>query len=568
MPRPGSTSAGPRVPRGSVALVSQSGNLLLDFNQHARERGLGFSRQVTIGNAADIGAAELIESFLANPDTEVVLAYLEGWEPDQGRGFVDVVRYAASAKPVVLLKPGRSEAGRRAVLSHTGTLAGEERIVDAALRQGGILRAGSIEEAWDLAAGLCRASRPMGAQVAVISDGGGHSSVLSDALGLAGLEVPDFDEGTRAALATLLPPRATIRNPIDFAGVVETDPEALAQTIEICARAPDIDAMVVAGHFGGYHKIGGVALAPREVASARRIVAQDLGHRLLVVHSIYANERLPALEVLREAGIPVLRSPESAARLVAGLHAAGRAARRRGVEFERRSNVDRATVERLLAAAIGGDPPVLLEPEARSLVAAFGIPVPAFAAVDSPEECAAAVAAVGTAALKLIAPGVLHRTELGGIRLGVNEADAAAQFRALVTGRPATRHGEARVMVTSMIEPGIELILGGFRDPQFGPVVMFGLGGIAAEALDDVAFRLAPLGIEEARESMNDIRARSLVDGFRGAPPVERVAVSDILVRLGEILCDVPEIREIDLNPVIANATGIHIADARVVLVA
>ena len=261
---------GSQVPRGSIGLISQSGNLLLDFNQYAHEHGLGFSRQATLGNAADLGVVDLVADYLDDPKTLVVLAYLEGWGEQQGRALFDLVREHASRKPIVVLKPGRSDVGRRAVHSHTGSLAGEERVVAAALRQCGVVRADSIEGAWNLAAALCHGALPAGNRVAVISDGGGHSSVLCDALGQAGLCVPVFGEVTQNALSQFLPDRAAITNPIDFAGVAETDPSVLSRAVHICLEDPDVESVVVAGHFGGYHKIGGSSLEAAEVETAPR----------------------------------------------------------------------------------------------------------------------------------------------------------------------------------------------------------------------------------------------------------------------------------------------------------
>ena len=239
---------GDAVPRGPISLVLQSGNLLLDFSQHARERGLGFRRQVTIGNAADIGPVELVEDALADAGTRVVLAYLEGFATGDGRRLVDLAR--TTTTPTVLVKPSCSEAGRRAALSHTGTLAGADRIADAALAQGGIHRPASIEAAWDLTSALAHGTRLDGDRLAVIPDGGGHATVLADALGLSALAVLPFRAATRRRLATLLPPRASIANPVDFVDVVESEPAILPAVLDVCLAVPEVDGVVVAGHFG------------------------------------------------------------------------------------------------------------------------------------------------------------------------------------------------------------------------------------------------------------------------------------------------------------------------------
>ena len=558
---------GSEVPRGSIGLISQSGNLLLDFNQYAKERGLGFSRQATLGNAADLGVVDLIADYLDDPGTRVILTYLEGWNEHEGRALFDLVRSHANSKPIVFLKPGRSEVGRRAVHSHTGALAGEEPVVDAALRQCGIVRARNIEETWELAAALGHVNLPSGDRVAVISDGGGHSSVLCDALGQAGLCVPVFSEVTQSALSAFLPARAAIANPVDFAGVAETDPSVIAQTSRICLADADVDAVIVTGHFGGYHKIGGDSLQAAELDTARGLSRLEQHGKPVLMHSIYANENLAAHCVLRESGIPVLRSPESAAAMVAGLRQAERAGARRKTNIDRLSTPDRRAVQQLCAKrSASGDSNVLLEPEARELMAVYGIPVPRYRVVDCATACADEVDANGPSALKVISEWALHRTDVGGVHLNVNRReDAMKSFTALLETLPAEHQPDARVLVTPMITDGFEFVIGAFRDIQFGPMVMFGTGGVTLEAVADVTFRVAPLAVGEAHEMLDEIRARSLLDGFRGARPGHRDAAGQILVRLGEMLVDLPEVAEIDLNPVFIDAAGAHLADARVI---
>ena len=559
---------GSKVPRGAIGLISQSGNLLLDFNQHARERGFGFSRQATLGNAADLTAADLLGAYLTDPNTRVVLAYLEGWGEHQGRVLFNLIRTHGGSKPIVLLKPGRSVTGRRAVKSHTGTLAGEERVVDAALRQCGVVRANNIEEAWDLAAALCESVLAIGERVAVVSDGGGHSSVLCDALGQAGFSVPVFSDLTQAALAAFLPARSNVSNPVDFAGVVETDPSVLPRAVKVCLSSTDVDSVIVAGHFGGYHKIGGAKLESLEIDAAHALATQARNGRTLLVHSIYANEQLSVYQLLRGAGIPVLRSPEATAALLAGLRQSGLSVARRTVKTTPLSAPDRAAAKRLCrydTAVVGGQS--LLEPQARALIATYGIPVPDFTVVSDSTACAQAVETMGVCALKVIAKGVIHRTEVGGVCLNVSGGDQArASYTTLIDALPENTRETAQILVTAMITTGFEFIMGAFRDTQFGPVVMFGVGGITVEAVSDVTFRLAPLALHEAEEMIGEIGAQRLLHGFRGQPPANRAAAAQILVRLGEILIDLPEVTEIDLNPVFLDHRGARVADARVIL--
>ena len=252
------------IPIGRVGLISQSGNLALNFSFLANRMGGGFSRQVTIGNAADLGVAELTEYLLQDPETDVILIYLEGWRDGEGRQLLDVVAAAGNRKPIVMLNPGGTETGRRAALSHTGALAATHRIAAGAYRQAGIVQVHDIESAWLVARSLCDLPPLASGSLAVLSDGGGHATLLCDALDRAGLRVSPFGNGTRRALARQLPARCAVDNPVDFAGVAETEPTEIAPVLETCLADPEIGGVVLVGHFGGYHTIGGEAVLPME----------------------------------------------------------------------------------------------------------------------------------------------------------------------------------------------------------------------------------------------------------------------------------------------------------------
>jgi acetyltransferase len=547
------------LPTGPIAAISQSGNMALTFGQLARQKGLGFSKLVTVGNAADVRIPEYLDYFFSDPDTRVIVAYLEGFEAGEGRQLVELVRSHATPKPVVVIKPGETESGRRAALSHTGALAGEHRIVDAAFRQAGILKVAESDDAWDAALALALAPRLPRTAIAVVSDGGGHATIVCDAADRLGLDVPPLGDATRGRLTTILPPRSGVGNPIDFAGAAEEEPEVVPRVLDVCLADPEIGGVVLAGHFGGYVKIATDELGRREETAAGEIVDVVRRHgKPVILHTIYAGEALPALEVLRAAGVPTYRSLEGAAKAMAALRArpSGRVAMRR------RSRPDTSAVDRLLGGAR-----VLLEPESRALLSAYGVPVPPFAVTQTAEETAAAARALGDpVALKLVAPGLVHKTEAGGVLLDVG-ADAAARGHALLVER-ARAHGlgDARVLVTGMIRDGMEAVIGAFRDPQFGPVVMFGLGGVWVEALGDVAFRLAPLDVDEARGMIDELRGRRLFGHFRGRPTRDIDAAADVVVRVGEMIADRPEIAELDVNPLFVLPRGVAAGDARVVL--
>ena len=562
---------GAEVPPGPIALVSQSGNLLLDFNLRAAAAGLGFTRQATIGNAADLDAVDLIADCLDDPDTQVVLAYLEGMGEGRGRALVDTVRRHPARKPVVVLKPGRSEAGRRAALTHTGTLAGEDRIASAALRGAGILRADGIAEAWAIAEALCRCPPLAGDGVALVSDGGGHATVLADCLGLAGFTLPAFPGATRNALARLLPPRAAIANPLDFAGVVESDPSVLPEALAVCLSASNTDAVVVAGHFGGYHRIGGAGLAPREIAAAEAVASVASGHgKPVVFQSIHADVPTGSHTVLRDAGVPVVRTPDDAVQMLSGLRDAARrpkpsASGRDAPGFAPSAGFHRHAAGLLHSHGPGG---ALAEPETRSLLEIAGFEVPEWRMATNADEAASAADDWSRAAMKLITPGAVHRSERGYVLLDLAGAPAIRKGAETLLARcPAGERPDARLLVTPMLEPGLEIICGAIRDSQFGPTVMAGLGGTSVELLDEVVFHLAPLGREEARSLLSGLPAPRATGLRRPMPrPQECEELVDCLVRLGALLAALPELEEIELNPVIVTPARARIADTRAVV--
>ena len=553
-------------PPGPVGLISQSGNISLQLGYLAKTHGGGFSRIITIGNARDLGVAELTAYLLDDPHTEVVLLYVEGWRISEGAAFLDAVRSSRGGKPIILCNPGRTETGRRAALSHTGALAAPRRIVEGACKQSGILLVDDVEEAWLLATALASGPAPTSGTVCVLTDGGGHATLVCDALDAEGLQAPPLSPATRKKLSALLPPRCGLANPVDFAGVAETEPRALAPVLDVCLADPEVGAVVLAGHFGGYHRIGGAELEADEVAAAESFVESVRRHRKpLLVHTVYGHESLPAFTALRAAGVPVTQSIRGIARITRGLWQARSAAPTPARQDPAGVPVDEARVARALAAAAEGPPQWLMEPEARDLLAACGIALPAYLIADSEDGCAAAIAELGApAALKLIAPNMVHKSDGGGVRLGVGGPEEAREaFRSFAAGRAGVPF---RVLATPMIAAGVEALFGAVRDPQFGPCVMFGLGGTLVELLDDVTLRPAPISPDEALEMLAEVRLSALMDGARGAESIDRRAAADLLAHLSEVIAAQPGIAEIDLNPVFLGPGGLAVADARVVL--
>jgi acetyltransferase len=548
---------------GRIGLVSQSGNVALDFADYARKAGEGFSRALTIGNAADVGAVDFIEYSFQDPETDVVLAYLEAFGPLEGRRLCDLVANARTPKPIVLLKPGRSEGGKRAALSHTGSLAGEDRVIDAALKQYGILRVAEVEEAWQVAVALSRRVPMLGSGVAVLTDGGGHATQFCDAAGLVGLTTPPFADRTRRNLKGLLSERCAMSNPVDFAGLAEGEPGIIPKVLDICLSDPSIGSAVMVGHFGGYEKLGGPTLRSHEVSAAEGIAETHRRHNKPVhVHSVHADSGPPALATLRERGILVHRSVEMPAKILRHLADASRQDR------PGRYGVARPASQGIRPAQVYPDASWLQEPETRSVLRSWGIAVPEWEVVTSADDCARSAERFGSpVVLKIIAEGAVHKSDIGGVLLNIDGPNRAAQaFRELMERAEAASLKHVRIVVTAMVRGDAELIIGGFRDTQFGPVIMVGMGGVFVEVLDDVSFRLAPVSETMAAEMLGELKGSKLFRGYRGGAPIDVGAVPVLLARLSTMMAECQEILEVDINPLILGSGGAHVGDARVVL--
>jgi acyl-CoA synthetase (NDP forming) len=557
--------SGMDVPPGPIGLVSQSGNVVLDMVLHARDVGTGLCRYASVGNSADVCVTDVIENLLDDPATKVVVGYIEGWSNGEGRRLYDLVRNHPSRKPIVILKPGRSEEGQQATLSHTGALAGNDRVTNAAFRSAGIWRSDSPGEAVNVAAALVRYPRLSSNRVAVLTDGGGHATLLADALGGAGLSLARLEDSTTQELVAILPERSATANPIDFAGAAEEQPDIIARTIEICSRAKNVDAVALVGHFGGYHDNGGEEIGQQEIATAKLIVnSRKPEDAPLFLQSIHANRSKPALEHIKCSGINVVRSPMELGQILNAL-----ARPLPDHQGQCASKIERQpSVEHGLIRTRGTDR-ALLEPEAREFLTKNGFTVPDWQVSSDPNQLAeqCAQSSFDNVALKLIQPGLAHRSDAGGVILNVNGTATIVEEAGQLLGREGNdKARDAAVMATEMIAPGIELVFGAMRDVHFGPVAMFGLGGIYAEALNDVAFHLAPLHESAAASLISEIQGASLLFGYRGGPAIDIQAAAHLLIQLGDVLMAYPEVDEIDLNPVILNEHGLAIADARVIL--
>jgi acetyl coenzyme A synthetase (ADP forming)-like protein len=535
------TFASRALPLGTLAFASQSGALGLALLERASERGLGFSSFVSMGNKADISSNDLLEWWEDDDATHAVLLYLESF--GNPRRFGRVAARVARKKPIVALKAGTSHAGSRAASSHTAALAGSESAVDALFREAGVQRVRTLEEFVDAAAYLSAQPLPLGRRVGVVTNAGGLGILCADACEAVGLSLPDLAEATRAQLAAVLPVDASLRNPIDLLG--GATPETYAAALPIVLSDPAIDALIVLF-------VPPVVARPDDVA--RAICAALAGATKPVLCSIVSADQT-AQALLRAAGIAEFPYPESAARAL-GLAAeradwlarpVGHVQVPTGIDI----HAGRAIVERALEAGRSW----LGQAEITALFSAFGIPLVRTEVADDVDDALAAADGVGyPVAIKTARPGV-HKSREGGVALGLADATAV---------RAAVARIGAPVLVQGMAGGGAELLAGIVQDPVFGALVAFGIGGTLAELVASVGFRGVPLTDVSCNELVHSGTAGRLIAGVAGGPPLDGASLADLLLRLSALAEAVPEIAELDLNPVVAREHGCIALDARV----
>lgn len=561
----------PNVKPGGLGIVSQSGNMALSIVSEAATAGhLGFSTYIGVGNQIDVRFNEYLQYFGDDENTTVPILYVEGFK--QGRTFLEVAREVTQKKPVVVYKSGRTEAGQASAMSHTGALAGSYEMTVDLLRQAGVTVARQADHIVPMAEVLSLLPAPRSNRVAILADGGGHATIAADSVIETGNVLAGLTEETRAKLAEVLPPAASLANPVDVAGGTDANPGVFADCAKFLLEDESVDALLIVGLFGGYKLRFAESLGPIENETANRLGAllQRFG-KPVILQSIYAPFRTEALETLRSAGIPVHSSVEVAVASLAGLIAYG-GARRRNAEAAPTSHGDApAAAVAIIAECRATGRNTLLEYETIELLKAHGVPMPPYMVVrreDDLVEAAAAFAGEPTA-MKIISRHILHKTEAGGVKLTLRREETMREaYRDIMhSARAYKRDADVDgILVTPMARNGIEVIIGVSKDPIFGPVMMFGLGGTFVEVLKDLSFRAIPLSRADAAEMLDDIKARKVLDGVRGAGAVDRDALVDLMLRVSGLARAHPEIAELDLNPVIAHPEGYTVVDARVIM--
>ena len=554
-------------PPGRAALCSQSGALGVAIIAQARRVSLGLSSFVSVGNKADVADHDLLEYWGDDPETDVVLFYLESFT-DPSR-LSRIARSVSRRKPVIVVKSGRTEAGERAVGSHTAALTGADSAVDAFFGQTGMIRAGSLREMFDLGRFLTLQPVPPGRKVAVVSNAGGPAILCVDALERSGLEVPALSAEIREALEAFLPPEAGVSNPVDM--IASASPDDYRRTIELVLASGEVDALVVIYTPVGLYVGEEMQKAILEsVAAGRARGAQDLP---VVASFIGASEYVHVLEGDEET-IPAYPFPEEIGRVLRRAVAHREWAETEPGDFVTFPDQDLEEARRICRDALDRrGPGWLTAQETREVLDAAGLTTAEGRVATTADEAVEAAEAIGyPVAVKLTSSTIVHKTELGMVRLDLETADEVrTAFREIeaTVEREARREDMDGVLVQPMVEGSEEVMIGMDPDPVFGPVLAFGLGGVHVEVLQDVAFRVAPLTDRDAREMIRDTRGYTLLTGYREHPEGDVPALEEALLRLSRLVEEVPAIGQLDLNPVFAMepGKGYRIVDARIQVV-
>lgn len=545
---------------GAIGFLSQSGALCTAVLDYAHAKNIGFSKFVSFGNKADISDIDLMLSLKDDPTTRVILMYLE--ELTQGAAFVDAARRIIheAGKPVLVLKSGRTTQGASAAASHTGSLAASDEIVDAALRQAGVIRCQTIEEMFNNAIALTYQPLPRGRRVAIITNAGGPGVLTTDAAVHERLELAQFSDATRDLFKRSLPVTANIKNPVDVIGDARADRYRVAMSAAL--EDNNVDGALVILTPQSMTDIETIAEEVCNVASA---------HSKPTYTSFMGETDVASgIAILQRRNIPHYILPESMCRAFARAHDFSVEQARRLTPAPTYTDVDTAAARAVLDGAVDLARGYLSPSDAMKVLEAYRLPVLRTGVARSPRDASAIAAQVGfPVAMKVESEDVVHKFDVGAVLLGIDSpASATAAYETIVAN--VRRHQpDARidgVFIQQMAGPGEEVILGVKRDPAFGPVVMFGLGGIFVEIFKDVAFRIAPIPVEHVRAMMQEVKAFPMLTGARGRPHRDIAALEECLLRLSQLALDCPQIQELDINPLIVRdqGSGCAVADARI----
>jgi acetyltransferase len=547
-------------PPGHISVISQSGALCVAILDWAASQKLGLGKVISFGNKADLNEVDFLQALAEDKETKVVAGYLESIK--EGDKFLRVAQEAAAIKPVVILKVGITQAGAKAASSHTGSLAGADIAYGAAFKRAGVIRAENFEALFDYALAFATQPLPAGNRLAIITNAGGPGIMAADAAETLGFKMPAPSPAVVARLKTVLPPTAALGNPIDVIG--DAEPERYIKALELLQDDENIDAIVV---------VATPQNMTRPLELAERL-AQTHNHKTPLLTAFMGGEEVAAGKAkLMEVGIPNYPAPD---RAVAALKAMVDYAawRRRPARIVTRFPVNRRRVERVLQWHVRSGVQQVGEVEAKEILKAYEFNILDGALARNANEAVEVAHRIGyPVVLKISSPEIIHKSDFGGVRINLANAEQVRDAFDLMMLRVQRRAPNAYIRgayVEKMGNKGREVILGMTRDPQFGPMLMFGLGGIFVEVMKDVTFHLAPITQDEAMQMLMGTRSYALLKGARGQAPVDLQAIAGALQRISQLATDYPEIKELDINPFIVGEVGTeaYVADARMTLAA
>jgi acetyl coenzyme A synthetase (ADP forming)-like protein len=557
---------------GNVSFISQSGALCTAVLDFAADREFGFSKFISIGNKADVDEVDLLHYFHQDPDTEVILIYVE--ELQRGEEFIKAATEITGGerpKPILVIKSGRTSAGAQAAASHTGSLAGSEAVYDAIFAQSGIIRVDSIDELFDFAIafayknenalGKTRRKVPHGNRVAIVTNAGGPGIVATDMTIVSGLELAKFSQETIEALKSHLPATANVNNPVDVIG--DASQERYENALTAVIRDQDVDGALVILTPQSMTNAMGTAEAIVRIASR--------SHKPILCCFMGIIDVSAGVHYLQEHGVPVYRFPEHAAKAFGAIYRYSKWLNRQELARFRLKH-DTAAARAIIQSSLAAGKHYLGELEGTELLRCYGFNVLPTRLAKSADEAVSEADAMGyPVVMKIVSPQIIHKSDAGGVRINLEDASAVRAAYDEIMTSVAAYNPEAHIdgiLVQKMAPKGQEVILGASRYPKFGPLLMFGSGGVAVEVFKDVAFRLAPINRNSARLMIRGIKGFALLDGFRGIPKADVAALEKLLVCLSNLVVENPEIKELDINPLLVHPQeqGATVADCRFIL--
>ncbi|MCS7169146.1 MAG: acetate--CoA ligase family protein [Candidatus Kapabacteria bacterium] len=547
--------------RGSIGFISQSGALCAAVLDYTRAQNIGLSKVISLGNKAGVTEVELLAYLWRDPLTSVILLYIE--ELSDGSRFLELAHHitsdSANPKPILALKAGRTIAGARAVASHTGSLAGSDEVYQALFKQAGVLRVETVEDLFEYATAFANQPIPNGQRVAIVTNAGGPGIMAADTCIQYGLEVPSLSEPEQFRIRCHLPTHAGVSNPIDL--IADARSERYACVLEALLHDPTFDALLVLF----------VPIPTADMEAIAQVIIEAARQRLKPIVACFMGvvDVGPAKASLRAAGVPCYDFPEDAARALAAMARYHRWRIRPQTGY-RTFEVCREEATALLTRAQPTLHGFIPEDIAFRVLEAYGFPLLPWASARTPEEAVQAAHTLGfPVALKVLSPDIIHKFDIGGVLLHLDSAETILRGFQQIRDSVSHHAPEARfegVIVQKMGMRGYELIVGIKRDPQFGPIVMVGLGGIYVEVFRDVAFRIAPLRERSAYQMLKETRVSALLRGVRGQPPSDIGAVAETLLRLSQLSLEQPLIEELDINPLLVypRGNGVAVVDVRI----